>query len=617
MAPLYLIYHEAYFGNASKFLPEGLKSFFALRHGKTDANAAGLAQGRTDNPLNQKGKDQAAAARNIIRTLGIRKIVSSPLIRAHLTAELVSDLPVEIDSKLQERSFGRHEGTRPDPAMYTGNYDDCEDTVDFSTRVARALVHCTTEGTLLSCHGDVIRVIMGMLDAEVASREEFDNAQVLYFNKTVTGWKVCNLSAQRIAEVQAIQNFDAKGRPSVEARVTTRRGIIGEAAAATGTTVGGHEPLVLTDGDKSRFNGMGVRKAVDNVETTIADALRGMNIFDQAGIDQTMRKLDGTPNIKNLGGNAVSSVSFAVQNAAANALGVPLEEYVNHAPIKTIQFPTFNLINGNRKDRNDPSYEHIIVPHGATDIEEANQMGLEVYAALPKAWRKVLKCEPAKGAAGGYQAHSDDPAEVLKLMEVAVEIAGYTGKICYALDCAAVDIYDKETNTYPWKGKRVSTEEFIAKFKPLTEQFNILFLEDLLEEDDFKGHALARKLLTRTNIVGDDLTASNRARLAKACAEDAIDGFVLKLNQAGTITDARETLEFAQKNGLFAVASGRSGGTISDPTAEFSIGEKAVVLHKNGAPANAHHLIGPNSLARAVKYGNNVQLADISHLIRF
>lgn len=209
-----------------------------------------------------------------------------------------------------------------------------------------------------------------------------------------------------------------------------------------------------------------------------------MDVFDQAAIDEKMRDLDGTTDMSKLGGNAIGSVSNAVFLAAAACRGVPLYEHVAKGPIETVQLPIFNIINGDRSgDRQDTCYEYMIVPYGAKDIYEAVQMGVEVSGALPEAWKEHLGQSPAAGAAYGFKAHSADPAEVLALMQRAIDNCGYTGKIGFAMDCAAVDVYDAATNTYPWMGKRVTAHVLIDHFKRLTEKFPIVFIEESVRRE--------------------------------------------------------------------------------------------------------------------------------------
>jgi enolase len=625
MAP-YAVYDGAYLGDARKHLPKDLKSFFVIRHGVTDANEAGLVQGQRDeqdNRLNQKGIDQATAAQVIIKALSIRKLVSSPLSRALDTAALCTGglgrvLPLNVEPMLRERGFGKFEGKKaPSPLMYLGDYETCEKTEIFATRVAKSLSYACEEGTLFSLHGDVDRTIMGLLRAYPMDAAFFDNAHVLFFRPTGTRWEVHDLSAQIITSITALELLDNKGRPVLEAKVTTAGGVIGKCAAATGSTVGGYEPFLLVDGDQTRYKGNGVLKACRNVETIIADALKGMNVFDQHGIDKMLRQLDVTSNFSKLGGNAIGSVSQAVLRTAANAMGVPLYEFVYRGQVTELHVPIFNLINGQRSGgRQDMCYEYIVVPYGAKTMVEAIRIGVETKLFLPEAWQKIVGQKPAAGAASGYQAHSADPAEVLRVMTEAVKLAGYEGKVCFAVDCAAVEVFDPEDKTYPWMGERVSAEGLIAKMKPLTEKFNLLFIEDMFEEDDFASHALARQELTQTNIIGDDLTVSSCDRLATAVDACAIDGFVLKINQSGTITDAQKAIEFAGQTGLFVIASGRSGGTVTDPTTDIAMGCPSVMMYKAGTPS-ADRTNYLNSMLWFAAENPDVGLVDLSRFARF
>lgn len=421
----------------------------------------------------------------------------------------------------------------------------------------------------------------------------------------------------RIASVRAQQIIDCKCRPAVEVEIRTESGAVGRGAAPTGTSVGAHEAFVLRDNDPSTYGGLSVHKAVANAVDVIAPQLIGMNVFDQRGIDDKMIALDGTPDKRRLGGNTIYSVSIAAYRAAADSLRIPLYQHIAGAPVRTVPVPCFNVINGGRYDGFTQSFnEFLIVPYGTDSVEFAVEMAVTVFQKLSAVLTKHLGHKPQVASSYGYAAPSGDPAVLLDLMAEAIEACGYGGKIAFALDCASSEMFDKNTGTYLLKGKQVSSDELIAYAKRLTETYNMVFIEDLLDENDWDGYSRAVREIPRTIILGDDLTVTNLSKLQQAHDTHAVDGFVLKPNQVGTITEAMDAYAFAKSHGMIAVPSGRSGGVVDDVVMDFSVGLQ-VPFQKNGAPRSGERIEKLNFLLRANAVSPGCRLYDIKPLLRF
>lgn len=421
----------------------------------------------------------------------------------------------------------------------------------------------------------------------------------------------------KIVSLRAQQIIDCKCRPAVEVEIRTESGAVGLGAAPTGTSVGMHESFVLRDGDPSTYKGLSVHKAVDHAINVIGPALIGMNVFDQRAIDEKMIALDGTPDKRHLGGNTIYSVSIAASRAAADALSIPLYRHIAGRDIRTVPVPCFNVINGGRYEGLTQAFnEFLIVPFGTDSIDFAIEMAVAVFQKLGEVLTGYLGRKPAVASSYGYAAPSEDPETVLTLMQQAIDECGYTGRIAFALDCASSEMYDKETGTYLLKGERVSSAELIAYARYLTERFNLVFVEDLLDENDWAGYSKAVQELRRTLVLGDDLTVTNLALLQRAYESHAVDGFVLKPNQVGTITEAMDAYRFAEQHGLIAVPSGRSGGVVDDVVTDFSVGLE-VPFQKNGAPRSGERIEKLNFLMRANARSPGCKLYDIQPLLRF
>lgn len=423
--------------------------------------------------------------------------------------------------------------------------------------------------------------------------------------------------SDNIKSIRAMQIIDCKCRPAVEVEVITESGAIGRGASPTGSSVGMYEAFVLRDGDPNEYEGLSVHKAIENVNRIIAPELIGMDIADQKGIDEAMISLDGSAMKENLGGNAIYSVSIACFRAAAESVGQSLYKYISGGDLKTIPIPSFNVINGGKYKNFTQSYnEFLIMPYKVRDIYQAVEMAVLIFKELQNVLEKYLNRKPEVASSYGYSAPSDDPEVVLSLIQEAIDLSGYTDKVAFALDCASSEFYDPNTKTYLLKGERVSSDELISYTKVLSEKYNFIFIEDLLDENDWEGYEKAHKELTRTLILGDDLTVTNIEFLKKAVSLNAIDGFVLKPNQVGTITEAMDAYEYARRHNLIAVPSGRSGGVVDDVVMDFSTGLH-VPFQKNGAPRSGERIEKLNFLMRACASSPGCKLFDISDLIKF
>jgi enolase len=420
-----------------------------------------------------------------------------------------------------------------------------------------------------------------------------------------------------ITSIEARQILDCKARPMVEVELQTASGVIARAAAPTGQSVGIHEAKVLRDNDPASYNGLSVHGAVRNVTEIIAPQLVGKPFDTQRALDEAMLQLDGSEDKSELGGNAIYPLSVAFLRAQAAEEGMPVYEHIARGPLTSIPVPCFNVLNGGRNHAATQAFnEFLVVPYGAATIDEAVEIGVSIFNRLPGLIERTTG-EPAEcGKSYGYAAPYSDPHSVLSLMRDAAGEAGYDGKVAFALDCASSEMYDADTKTYELNGQRVDNAELVGYLKLLTEEFELLFIEDPLDEDDWQGFSLAVRELTRTYVFGDDLIVTNKQRLDRAVAEHAVDGFVLKPNQIGTITESIETFDMATGHGMLALPSGRSGGVIDDIVMDLSLGLQ-VPFQKNGAPRTGERIEKLNFLMRAAKRHPDASLARLAPLVRF
>src|SRR5262245_1905269 len=425
----------------------------------------------------------------------------------------------------------------------------------------------------------------------------------------------------KIASVVARQLLDCKARPLVEVEVTTDTGQVGRGSSPTGSSVGVHEAFVLRDGDPAEYSGLSVHRAVAAVAEEIAPALVGAELDDPRALDQRMIDLDGTPDKSRLGANAIYSTSIALLRAAAAASGKSTYSFVGHLlgldPVATVPVPSFNMINGGRYgDLVQPFNEFIVMPYRATSIQTAIEMSVRLFAVLEEVLGGHLGHRPRVAPSYGFAAPSSDPRVVLELMTEAVDRAGYADVMAFGLDCASSEMYDATSQTYELNGERVTSQELIDFTLGLAEDFPLVFVEDLLDEDDWEGYPRAVSAIKRTLILGDDLIVTNRDRLERAVRASAVDGFILKPNQVGTISEALECFEYARDHGIWAVPSGRSGGVIDDVVMDLSVG-LSVPFQKNGAPRSGERIEKLNFLLRVAECVPDCALADVPAIVQF
>jgi enolase len=420
-----------------------------------------------------------------------------------------------------------------------------------------------------------------------------------------------------IKKVRARQIIDCKCRPMVEVDIETADGVIGRGSAPTGSSVGMYEAYVLRDNDPGEYDGMSVHKAVENVNTVIGPALIGMDDQKLDAIDRKMIELDGSPNKSKLGGNAIYSTSIAALRAAAEEEKMPVYRYLCGRDIRSVPVPSFNVVNGGKYgDITQAFNEFLIVPYRADSIYEAVEIAVKCFQKLESVIAGYKNASPFVARSYGWAAPSEDPDVILGLISKAVEECGYAGKVAFALDCASSEMYRKEDDTYYLKGKRVKAEDIIDFTKKLARKYPFVFIEDLLDENDWAHFPLAKAEIQNTIMIGDDLIATDPARIRRAYETKAVDGFVLKPNQVGTITEALETYHYATSHGMFAVPSGRSGGVVGDIVMDLAVGLEIGFI-KNGAPRSGERIDKLNFLMRACDITPGCTMADITGLVRF
>ncbi len=406
-----------------------------------------------------------------------------------------------------------------------------------------------------------------------------------------------------IVSVHAREILDSRGNPTVEVEIATENGGFGRAAVPSGASTGIHEACELRDGDKARFNGQGVLKAVENVNKKIAPKIIGMDSADQVLLDNTMLALDGTPNKTELGANAILGVSLAAAKATADELGLPLYRYLGGTNGKVLPVPMMNVLNGGKHAISSVDFqEYMIIPAGAHNIHEAVRWGAEVFHAL----KKVLvdkKQNTNVGDEGGYApslANNEEPFEVIC---EAITRAGYVpGKdIFLGTDIASSEFFDKESGKYDLfrsgEGKKTSNEmiDLIAK---LTEQYPLITVEDGLAEDDWDGwQKLTARLGNKIQLVGDDLFVTNKARVHEGIVKNVANSVLIKVNQIGTLTETMDTMEEAHRAGYTTIVSHRSGETEDATIADLSVGLNSEQI-KTGSLSRTDRICKYNQLMR-------------------
>lgn len=404
-----------------------------------------------------------------------------------------------------------------------------------------------------------------------------------------------------IEGMKARQILDSRGNPTVEVEVGLFSGAIGRAAVPSGASTGAHEAVELRDGDKSKFGGLGVLKAVNNINEEIASAIVGMSVLDQVAIDETMIKLDGTPNKSRLGANAILGVSLAVAHAAANHLEIPLYRYIGGSGARTLPVPMLNILNGGRHAEWESTdlQEFMVMPVGASTFSQALQMGAEVYQSL----KRVLKgkgMNTSVGDEGGFAPKVKSNKEAIELILEAIEKAGYTpgSDIYLALDAAATEFYADGKYTLRKEGKTLTSEQMVDFYADWINQYPIISIEDGFAEDDWSGwKQFCDRVGDKVQLVGDDLYVTNTTRLSRGIAEGTTNSVLIKLNQIGSLTETLAAIEMAKRAAWTAVVSHRSGETEDVTIADLVVATNAGQI-KTGAPARSERVAKYNQLLR-------------------
>ena len=402
-----------------------------------------------------------------------------------------------------------------------------------------------------------------------------------------------------IVDVMAREILDSRGNPTVEVEVTLDDGTVGRAAVPSGASTGMYEACELRDGDKSRYGGKGVTKAVENVNGEIAEAMVGLNVLDQTGIDKMLIEIDGTPNKTRLGANAILGVSLACARAAAEVTGQSLYNYIGGVNAKTLPCPMMNVLNGgaHATGSNVDIQEFMIMPIGATSWKEALRMCAEVFHTL----KKVV---PASGVGdeGGYAPNLDSDEDALKALVTAIEKSGYKPgeDFMIAIDGAVSDWYNEEDKCYhlPKRGTVMTSQQMVDMWADFVEKYPIISIEDGMGENDWEGWQLMTKTLGhKIQIVGDDLFVTNTERIKKGIELGAANSVLIKLNQIGTLTETLDAIQMAHRAGWTAVVSHRSGETEDTTIADISVGVNAGQI-KTGAPSRTDRVCKYNQLLR-------------------
>jgi enolase len=407
-----------------------------------------------------------------------------------------------------------------------------------------------------------------------------------------------------IESVRALEVLDSRGNPTVQVEVVTEGGFSGVAMVPSGASTGSFEAVELRDGDKERYLGKGVLKAVENVNEVISKEIEGMNVYEQAKIDATMIKLDGTENKGKLGANAMLGVSLAVAKAAAASLGMSLYNYIGGVNAKELPVPMMNIMNGGKHaDSSLSVQEFMIMPVGAKTFSECMRMGVEVYHNL----KKVLKSKgysTGVGDEGGFAPNLGSEEEAVELIIEAIKQAGYKPgeDVCLALDVAATEMFDEakkigKDGYYFWKNDEFKTKDQMIDFiVELAEKYPIISIEDGLAEEDWESwKKLTERIGNKVQLVGDDLFVTNMKRLQKGIDNNTANSILIKLNQIGTLTETLDAIELAKRNGYTAVVSHRSGETEDTTLADVAVATNAGQI-KTGAPCRTDRVAKYNRL---------------------
>ncbi len=403
-----------------------------------------------------------------------------------------------------------------------------------------------------------------------------------------------------ILAVQGREILDSRGNPTVEVEVLLESGIMGRADVPSGASTGEFEAVELRDGDKKRFGGKGVLKAVENVNGPIAEKVIGMLSEEQAEVDKAMLELDGTPNKGKLGANAILGVSLAVARATAEEYGIPLYRYIGGINGTLLPVPQFNVLNGGKhSDSGIDIQEFLLIPAGAPNFREALRYGAEIYHTL----KNILKKDGyvvSVGDEGGFAPHLAHSEDAIKYIVKAIEEAGYEPKkdVYIGIDAAPSYFYNPEKGKYVFEGKERTSEDMIEYYEMLVDKYPMISIEDGLFEEDWDGWVkLEEKLGKKVQLVGDDIYVTNIKRLQKGIELKASNSVLIKLNQIGTLTETMETVNLAKSAGFTQVVSHRSGETADTFISDFVVGMNIGQI-KSGAPARIERVEKYNQLMR-------------------
>jgi enolase len=412
-----------------------------------------------------------------------------------------------------------------------------------------------------------------------------------------------------IVDILAREIMDSRGNPTIEVDVLLEDGTMGRAAVPSGASTGAYEAVELRDGDKSRYQGKGVLKAVENVNEIITPEIIGMDALDQIGIDQAMLELDGTPNKAKLGANAILGVSMAVAKAAAASSGLTLYQYLGGTNAKELPVPMMNILNGGKHaDNNVDIQEFMVLPVGAESFAEALRMGSEIYHSL----KKVLggrKLATAVGDEGGFAPNLASNEEAIKIIIEAIEAAGYKPgeQVMLGLDVAATEIFKDGNYHLEGEGVVKTPAQMVEYYSQLVEKYPIISIEDGMSEDDWEGwKLLTERLGGKIQLVGDDLFVTNVERLSRGIETRTANSILVKVNQIGTLTETFDTIEMAKRAGYTCVISHRSGETEDATIADIAVAVNAGQI-KTGAPARTDRVAKYNQLLRIEE-----QLGDLA-----
>ena len=406
-----------------------------------------------------------------------------------------------------------------------------------------------------------------------------------------------------IVDVVGREILDSRGNPTVEVEVYLEDGTMGRAAVPSGASTGIYEACELRDGDKSRYNGKGVEKAVSNVNTEIAEALIGTNVLDQVAIDKMLIELDGTPNKSRLGANAILGASLACAKAAAESLGTSLYNYIGGVNAKQLPVPMMNILNGGAHATNNVEIqEFMVMPVGATSFREALRMCAEVFHQLKTTLKENGTPAAGVGDEGGYAPNLKKDEDALKVIVQAIEEAGYKPGEDFkiAIDAASSEWWDEEQKLYiqPKSGKKLTQQQLVNMWKKFADTYPIVSLEDGMAETDWEGWAMLTKAIgDRVQLVGDDLFVTNVERLATGIEKKVGNAILIKVNQIGTLTETLDAIQMANRAGYTAIVSHRSGETEDATIADIAVALNAGQI-KTGAPSRTDRVAKYNQLLR-------------------